>query len=206
MNCQDFWNTMPEFGEGEHAHVRECPACAALLEQQRNLARGLQAVAAEWRDVAAPPRLEGRLVSAFRGHNGLAMERRGSGIWVPILTWVAATAAIVALASFLVRERRPEPAQKRAPHRIELAALQPGGDMESGGDSVYGDDSGFIPLPNAARIEPNEDVNLVRVELPRSAMIHLGYAVSAERAAELVQAEVVLGTDGLARAVRFLDD
>jgi len=61
-------------------------------------------------------------------------------------------------------------------------------------------------LPNAARIAPNEDVNLVRVEVPRSAMIGLGFEVSAERAAEPVEAEVVLGSDGLARAVRFLDE
>jgi hypothetical protein len=60
-------------------------------------------------------------------------------------------------------------------------------------------------LPNAARIEPNEDLNVVRVEVPRSAMIALGYAVSEDRASESVEAEVVLGPDGLARAVRFLE-
>jgi hypothetical protein len=64
----------------------------------------------------------------------------------------------------------------------------------------------FIPLPNAARLAPSEDVNLVRVEVPRSTMIALGYPVAADRAAELVQADVVLGSDGLARAVRFLDE
>jgi len=37
-------------------------------------------------------------------------------------------------------------------------------------------------------------------------MIELGFAVSAERASEPVEAEVVLGADGLARAVRFLDE
>ena len=37
-------------------------------------------------------------------------------------------------------------------------------------------------------------------------MIELGFAVSAERAAERVEAEVMLGPDGLARAVRFLDE
>ena len=37
-------------------------------------------------------------------------------------------------------------------------------------------------------------------------VIALGYPVAADRAAELVQADVVLGSDGLARAVRFLDE
>ena len=37
-------------------------------------------------------------------------------------------------------------------------------------------------------------------------MIALGFEVSAERAAEPVQADVMLGADGTARAVRFLDE
>jgi hypothetical protein len=36
-------------------------------------------------------------------------------------------------------------------------------------------------------------------------MIALGYAVGEDRASEPVEAEVVLGADGLARAVRFLE-
>ena len=50
-----------------------------------------------------------------------------------------------------------------------------------------------------------DDVNLVRVEVPRSAMIALGLDVSADRAEELVEADVMLGSNGIARAVRFLD-
>ena len=65
--------------------------------------------------------------------------------------------------------------------------------------------SGFIALPNAAEIGPNEDVNMVRVEVPRSAMIALGFEVNPEQVWQPVQADVMLGADGLARAVRFLD-
>jgi hypothetical protein len=64
---------------------------------------------------------------------------------------------------------------------------------------------GFIPLPNAQRLEPGDDFNVVRMELPRSAMTAVGYDVAAERAAELVEADVALGPDGLARAVRFVE-
>ena len=48
-------------------------------------------------------------------------------------------------------------------------------------------------------------MNVVRVEVPRSAMEAVGIAVSPERAAERVQADVMMGSDGLARAVRFVD-
>jgi len=88
---------------------------------------------------------------------------------------------------------------------MELAGLEPAGVVDTGDDSADAD-SGFILLPNMERIGPNEDVNLVRVELPRSSMIAVGYAVSAERASEPVVAEVMLGADGLAHAVRFLDE
>ena len=39
-------------------------------------------------------------------------------------------------------------------------------------------------------------MNLVRVEVPRSAMIALGLDVSADRAEELVEADVMLGSNG----------
>jgi hypothetical protein len=37
-------------------------------------------------------------------------------------------------------------------------------------------------------------------------MIALGYSVAADRASERVRADVLMGSDGLARAVRFLDE
>jgi hypothetical protein len=72
------------------------------------------------------------------------------------------------------------------------------------------DADGFIPLPNAAGVAAGDaadedDVNLVRVAVPRSAMIALGFDVSTDRAEELVEADVMLGSNGTARAVRFLD-
>ncbi len=206
MNCQEFWNTMPELepgaDDGGLDHARGCPSCAALLQQQRTLVEGLRAVRPEWRREEAPRRLEGRLTSAFRSHNGLAARR--SFAWAPLLTWAAASAAIILLAMFLLRGRPPEPAQRRVPSRLQYANLQVP-DAMSGLDALY-TDAGFMPLPNAAEIEPNEVVNYVRVEVPRSRMIALGLPVNADRASELVQAEVVLGADGLARAVRFLDE
>ena len=105
---------------------------------------------------------------------------------------------------FLARDRPVAPAHRTSSSRVQLAAVEPPADLETVGDSSDAE-SDFIPIPNAARIEPNEDLNLVRVEVPRSAMIALGYAVSEDRASEPVEAEVVLGADGLARAVRFLE-
>jgi anti-sigma factor RsiW len=198
MNCQEFWNTMPEFGDGDGGrHLLECPACAARMSRHRELEAGFRAVAAGLRRVEAPPRVEARLRSAFRGRTGgesRALPRR----WMPAATWAAAFATMFALAAFLVRER-PEAVRPAAQRTVELAMLQPQADSD-----------GFIPLPNsagfaAADTADGDEVNLVRVEVPRSAMIALGLDVSADRAEELVEADVMLGSNGMARAVRFLD-
>ena len=208
MNCQEFWNTMPELAheaeDGHFEHVRECAACAAMLNRQRTLASGLRRLAADWRSVEAPARVESRLTAAFLGQAGLAVLRPATRWWVPVATWATAAVAVVALATFLARDRHVVPAHRTTSNRVELAAVEPPADLEMLGDFSSADND-FIPVPNAARIEPNEDLNLVRVEVPRSAMIALGYAVSEDRASEPVEAEVVLGADGLARAVRFLD-
>jgi hypothetical protein len=208
MNCQEFWNTMPELShqaeDGHFEHVRECAACAALLNRQRTLALGLRRLAADWQSVEAPARVESRLTAAFLGQAGLTVLRPATRWWVPVATWATAAVAVIALATFLARDRHVVPAHRTTSNRVELAAVEPPADLEMLGD-FSGADNDFIPVPNAARIEPNEDLNLVRVEVPRSAMIALGYAVSEDRASEPVEAEVVLGADGLARAVRFLD-
>jgi hypothetical protein len=208
MNCQEFWNTMPELAheaeDGHCEHVRECVQCAALLNRQRTLASGLRRLAADWRPVEAPARVESRLTAAFLGQAGLTVLGPATRWWVPVATWAMATAAVVALAMFLVRDRQVvAPAHRTASSRVQLAAVEPPADFETLGDASD-TESDFIPLPNAERIEPNEELNVVRVEVPRSAMIALGYAVGEDRASEPVEAEVVLGADGLARAVRFL--
>jgi hypothetical protein len=63
-----------------------------------------------------------------------------------------------------------------------------------------------VRLPNAPRIEPNEDYNVVRVEVPGSAMIAMGVSMSEDRAADNVVADVALASDGTARAVRVVSD
>ena len=201
MNCQEFWNTMPELGDGGgdgDRHLLECPACAARMSRHRELEAGFRAVTAGLRRVAAPPRVEARLRSAFRRRTGgesRALPRR----WMPVAPWAAAFATMFALAAFLVRDRQPEAARPPAQRAIELAMLLPQADSD-----------GFIPLPNspgfaAGDTADADEVNLVRVELPRSAMIALGLDVSEDRAEELVEADVMLGSNGMARAVRFLD-
>ena len=65
---------------------------------------------------------------------------------------------------------------------------------------------GFVRLPNAPRIEANEDFNVVRVEVQGSAMIEAGISLSEDRAEDTLLADVALASDGTPRAVRLVPD
>jgi len=62
----------------------------------------------------------------------------------------------------------------------------------------------FVSLPFGDDSLVEESATIVRVELPRSALRLAGFNVAQERANDLIQADVVLGADGLAHAVRFV--
>jgi hypothetical protein len=62
----------------------------------------------------------------------------------------------------------------------------------------------FIPLVQAGPYTQAEEGHLVRVELPRSALASFGLPVNAEAAGDRVKADVLMGQDGVARAIRFV--
>jgi len=199
---------MPELEARPNAdattHLAGCAVCGAALNNQRTLAAGLRAAAADWRRTKAPGRVEARLLAAFRGQAGLAAPPRARHWWSTALAWTAAALVVAGAFLLFATRARQTPPPVGLSASTELAAIDWGARLpaeltgEGGGE-------GFIPVPNADRLPPDEDLNVVRVEVPRSAMIALGYSVTADRATERVRADVVLGSDGLARAVRFLD-
>ena len=199
MTCKEYWNGEAHSSE----HLQECAACAKRAARHEEVVVGLKSLGEQMRRIEAPARVERALVAAFRGQTALAApERRGS--WWLAGAWAIALAATVLLAVALLHPRQPE-RSRRSPARsyTQLAELQmPSDGMASEADATEGD---FLPLPNAELVGPNDEMNLVRIEVPRSAMIPLGFEVPAERAAETVEADVMLDADGVARAVRFLD-
>ncbi|MGH9848427.1 MAG: hypothetical protein ACREBD_01085 [Blastocatellia bacterium] len=73
--------------------------------------------------------------------------------------------------------------------------------------AVEFDDGGaeFFPLTLVAQTEVEGAQQIVRVEVPRSTLLMWGLPVNAERAGEMVQADVVIGEYGVARAIRILN-
>jgi len=62
----------------------------------------------------------------------------------------------------------------------------------------------FIPLTNRESLAQMDGGQVMRVELPRSALMSFGLPMDMERASERIKADVVVGNDGLARAIRFV--
>jgi len=62
----------------------------------------------------------------------------------------------------------------------------------------------FVPLSYGSVQKPMESGEVIRMEMPRSALIAFGLPVNVDRADTPVKAELLLGEDGMARAIRFL--
>lgn len=64
--------------------------------------------------------------------------------------------------------------------------------------------SEFIPIGYLTAASVEEGAQLLRVEMPRSAMVRFGLPVNMERYNERVKADVLVSADGMARAIRFV--
>lgn len=201
MSCQEFWKRLSKPPGGEldlgsdlHEHLAGCAACSAHMARQRELTLGLKRVAEQASALKAPARVEERLLRAFRAQHNLAVPLARNR-WLVGARWALAACLLFAAGFLLSNSRQP------APPRVGLVAA----DLAPDAEMAAAEADGFIPLPNAERLGPNDDVNVVRMEVPRSTMVELGFAESADRDADRVEADVLLGSDGLARAVRFLE-
>ena len=118
---------------------------------------------------------------------------------VPAVTWAAAVAAMIAVGVFVVRTAASRGGSSESAPRGTGRARH----RRDGLDAAI--EEGFLPATGAAATGDREDVSVLHVELPRSAMMQVGIEVSPDRADETVRAECMVGADGLARAVRFVD-
>lgn len=177
----------------------------------------LHELADEHREQGAPASVERALVAEFR------RRHRRSG-----LPWLGASvaAASAALAFYLIQpppaetlalhvagpsapEVRftPKPAAAPVPARAR-AAVQPVKTSPRPAAAEITTD--FFPLRAGRVLEPGEMAQVVRTRIPRRELFRFGLASTgfhtARPAAGDVQADVVFGYDGTARAIRFVHD
>jgi hypothetical protein len=135
----------------------------------------------------APPHVEEQLKREFRRQK----RRRNLIAWTP---WFSVAAAAAGIALLLwVHSEKPKPAPAAA--AVIARAVD---------DTAEEDYDGFYPLAEAEALPAVENAMVVRVQLPVSSLQLMGVPVSEERADASVQADLLLGQDGLARGVRLV--
>jgi hypothetical protein len=175
----------------------------------------LRILAEHDRLLEAPPELEGRLILAFR-----ARKRRQKASRAVFL----GVAAILAVA-ILLTSRRMGPTTRiavgshitAAPPRLPVEVSLPRSESVEPKSNVPPKQPGriiarqpvlrevdteFFPLVAAA--PPFERGQIWRLEVPASAMRTVGLPVREEHLADRIQADVLVGEEGMVRAIRFV--
>ncbi len=176
-------------------------------DRERDVDQALAALREEMKSLAAPPRVEAAVIEAFRARKP---ERRAAR-WV--WSFAATLAAGIALAVFVLRPERPalappavalrhappapavhiakRPAPRRAVVRANPRPPQP---------QVA---TGFFPVRYGVPLDEREFAEVVRVTLPRAVMLRYGLPAWGDLAAP-VQADIIVGRDRMAQAIRFV--
>ncbi len=98
----------------------------------------------------------------------------------------------------------PEQDSPRAPKpkRVRHSSVRRPEDVQLANHAEIATD--FIPLSSMTAVNLQDGGQIVRVELPRSALANFGLPVNMDRSNEKVKADVLFGVDGLAHAIRFV--
>lgn len=188
------------------------------------LRAGLRELAREADRHQPPPNREGLLCSEFRLYHRRRSIRQGI-----LIAGIAACLTIVFAGGTVMirRSSAPEPVvQTRPPAEAPVAHTPaPRREMSVEATSPVRRRStpakarrlpvpqppieeqvmtGFLPVGVGVTFGPGDRGSLVRVRLPRSALASFGLPVNEDRDTKTVNADVLLGDDGLARAIRFI--
>lgn len=203
-------------------HAQGCPLCAALRAQFRALKAGLKSLEAGEAGDSAPPRVEAILRSAFLRRKWEAARAKSMRRWAAV--GIAAALLLTAgVASRMLRRPKaptgysqaetiagikpaPQPASGAGPATPGTSRIAEGKTFRNSSGGGPSDDdlaADFVPYPAGGAILPYENAQIVRVNLPGSALVAMGYPLDGDRAGERFTADLLVGEDGLPRAIRF---
>jgi hypothetical protein len=233
MNCREFQEIVQELARARGidaitvkaslAHAYSCAACAERLEEERSLALTLQRLAQSASVQQAPHQLEGVLHAVFREQHRAA---RRVQLWR--FAWATGAAAAVLAISLslwhwwpgakhehvnktpIAISAPPKPPQERVvasvrEETVSVARSKRADQKVARREQPEAFAEGFVPLPYADTYGPLEAGEIVRVQLGRAALESLGLPVAGADAGQQVLADVLIGQDGLPRAIRFVE-
>jgi hypothetical protein len=170
-------------------HAAGCAACAARVEEERVLGAALRRLADADEGASAPAWIEARLRRSLREAHPRpvpAAVAPGPDRW----GWATAAAVAASLAAgALLWHREPAPPP---PAALEWAR------------EAVDDEEAFLPVTFDDVLGGLDAVQVVRMRLPRSAIGRMGLAVPDEPGQGPVDADVLVGQDGLPRAIRLV--
>jgi len=212
------------------AHVRLCARCAHRLSEEQSLIAGIRAVRADLIAETAPLRVELKLLDAVRTQSSTAILR-GAKADLTVWQWGAVAAVVLLLVSTVTLFWRHSASRKKgaditlveipAPSTPQQQSLRVGLKPErtvvniqkrrrvrhaaSHTTAIEGEAvTEFYPLLRGDDLSALEGIRVVTVELPGSALAEVGLPSPPAAETTLVKAEVLLGQDGVARAIRFV--
>lgn len=222
MNCSPFEPWLIDLARGValdadrmeqvRCHLRDCARCEARLERERAVSAALRRLAADSAAPAWDPASERVLLDAF---DAVRMRRKHAHAW---FVYPAAAAALVAVALTVGWTHEPNgvPAAPTSPPPLRVAAVEPPVSAAAIDPAkatpvrrvarpttrpARRAGAAFISWPGAGDLPAFESGELMRVDLPASVALSLGLVRAARTT--VVQADVLIGQDGFARAVRL---
>ncbi len=189
-------------------------------------------LAEQWRQKhQAPPEMEARLLAQFRKKQVAPLKLGWTWVAVAAALILGLLTSLIAV-NKLPRESavatvKPQPAVVNIPHAPEVSPsirqvaevpvakkspfrrrpeqvdsqAQPTPVSLAGTQEIYTD---FFALESGTGPFEIERGRVMRVSMPRSALIRVGLPVNMDRINDSIQADLVLNEEGIARAVRFI--
>jgi anti-sigma factor RsiW len=185
-------------------HAARCPGCAALYESWQEARNALQALRESTLDAETPRRVEMRLQHEFHMRHRTT-NVRSAAIFA---SWVLATAtvlfAVVSVWNWRLAQNQPgasagSSVKSSAVPPSLLPATEPSEIPALVADNEAGD---FTLLPGSLPQEVDGSA-IVRVRMQRGALGALGLPVNEEQVGDWIQVDLLVGEDGLPKAVRL---
>jgi hypothetical protein len=182
------------------------------MKSEQDILAALRALAESDREKEAPGEVEARLRAAFRRKHAARLWKRPA-VWA----MAAAAAGVLMIANYswqrMALPPKPPPvtqapsvAPAPAVPVAEVARVEPKPARRQvakrGAPPPREIVTEFFPLVDVA--PAFERGELVRVNLPASAMRTVGLPVREDRLSDRVQADVLVGQEGMPRAIRFV--
>jgi len=184
-------------------HTAQCPNCAALQESWQEARIALQALRETTRDAETPQRVEMRLRHEF-GMRHRTARARSAAIFA---AWALAAAAVlfagVSWWNWKLTQTQQAVSARNAVKTNAPAPAPPAAYLSEEETLVADNEAGNFTLLPGSLPQDVDDSAIVRVGMQRGALSALGLPVNEERVSDWIQVDLLVGQDGLPKAVRL---